>query len=792
MSRSLLQLVLRHAEAFASGPDAEADCELLSRFTQTRDERAFEELLRRHGPMVWAVCRQSLPDHADAEDAFQATFLALIRSANSVRGRGKIAGWLHGVAVRVAQKVKRSAVRRRQREERAANGEADRPVPDTKWDALLAAVHAEVQRLPDAMRTAFVLCELEGVRQPDAAAQLGCKPGTLTSRLTRARQLLIERLSSRGLAPAVAGGSLGLGAATATAAVPQNLIDTALSLLSAGEAVSPAILALVHEVTPMMIRTKLVAATLLVACGFGAALYPDSTPQPRPGGSPAFFPTASAVAPDTAPALPDELRYVPADAAFFLHVDAAKLWNGSLGKSLRAADAKTFEELAALTKKLFGATPDALKTATLFIPKMERDPTVGIVLVFNGPYDKAKLLAGLKEQLPKEVACSVETPSDRMAVLLVDLDAKIYGKPQPAEKTGPLTAAIRDAGIGKHLLVAGSTLANLPDEIRAANLPPAGQAFKPLLQAEAISAVVDLDKELSFGIRVKAATPKQAEEAEKALGALSEFVQTFLGKGIEEIAKDPGQKDVTTIMIALNASMKEAKYSTEGDVARMTAKVSADLPFAMAYLKSKQKVTAAAARSTSSNNLKQIALAMYNYHDVHGALPPAAVCDKTGKPLLSWRVLILPYIEHEALYKEFKLDEPWDSDHNKKLIAKMPRVYLMLAMMGKANETHYCVFVGNGAAFDTIKGSKLTDFADGTSNTILVATAKDSVPWTKPDDLAFDPDKDMTKLLGFFPGEVCPVAMGDGFIRALAKSISKKNLHGAITTSGGEVLEDEE
>ena len=234
MSRSLLQLVLRHAEAFASGPDAEADCELLSRFTQTRDERAFEELLRRHGPMVWAVCRQSLPDHADAEDAFQATFLALIRSANSVRGRGKIAGWLHGVAVRVAQKVKRSAVRRRQREERAASGEADRPVPDTKWDALLAAVHEEVQRLPDAMRMAFVLCELEGVRQPDAAAQLGCKPSTLTSRLTRARQLLIERLSSRGLAPAVASGSLGLGAATATAAVPQNLIDTALSLLNAG------------------------------------------------------------------------------------------------------------------------------------------------------------------------------------------------------------------------------------------------------------------------------------------------------------------------------------------------------------------------------------------------------------------------------------------------------------------------------------------------------------------------------------------------------------------------------
>ncbi len=791
MSRSLLQLVLRHAEAFASGPDAAADCELLSRFTQTRDELAFEELLRRHGPMVWAVCRQSLPDHADAEDAFQATFLALIRSANSVRGRGKIAGWLHGVAVRVAQKMKRSAVRRRQREERAANGEADRPVPDTKWDALLAAVHEEVQRLPDAMRTAFVLCELEGVRQPDAAAQLGCKLGTLTSRLTRARQLLIERLSRRGLAPALAGGTLGLGAATASAVVPQNLIDTALSLLSAGEAVSPAILALVHEVAPMMIRTKLVAATLLVACGFGAAMYPDSPSQPRPGGSHAFFPTASAVAPETAPALPEELRYVPADAAFFLHVDAAKLWNGSLGKSLRAADAKVFDELIASTKKAFGVAPDALKSATLFVPVLKQSTAAGIVLVFNGPYDKAKLKAGFEEQLYKGTKSAFETPSDRVAVMLVNLDAQTYGKPQPAEKTGPLTAAIREAGTGKHLLVVGSTIANLPDEIRG-ELPPALQPFKPLLQAEAISAVIDLDKELTVEIRVKAPNAPQAKEAEKALGFLATSALELLGQGLKDADREPTLTEIKSVLEALQTGLKNAKYSTEGDETRVKAKVTAELPFALAYLAGKRKVTDAAARMQSTNNFKQIAIGMHNYHDVHGALPPAAVCDKTGKPLLSWRVLILPYIEQNNLYKQFKLDEPWDSDHNKKLIVMMPKTYILPSMMmAKGNETHYRVFVGNGAAFDTIKGSKLTDFTDGTSNTFLVVTAKDAVPWTKPDELAFDPDKDMTKLLGFFPGEVCPVAMADGSVRALAKTISKKVLHAAITKSGGEVPEEE-
>src|SRR4029079_8282178 len=128
-----------------------------------------------------------------------------------------------------------------------------------------------------------------------------------------------------------------------------------------------------------------------------------------------------------------------------------------------------------------------------------------------------------------------------------------------------------------------------------------------------------------------------------------------------------------------------------------------------------------------------------------------------------------------------KLDEPWDSEHNKKLIAKMPKVYQVpVPTTAKPNETHYRVFVGNGAAFDYLKGSKLTEFADGTSNTILVVTAKDAVPWTKPDELAFDPDKDMRLLLGFFPGQVCAVAMGDGSVRALSKSISKKTLGNAI------------
>jgi hypothetical protein len=201
-----------------------------------------------------------------------------------------------------------------------------------------------------------------------------------------------------------------------------------------------------------------------------------------------------------------------------------------------------------------------------------------------------------------------------------------------------------------------------------------------------------------------------------------------------------------------------------------------------------ERLRVAARRMQSSNNLKQIGIALHNYHDATESFPPAAVYDKNGKALLSWRVLILPYIEQDNLYREFKLDEPWDSKHNKKLLEKMPKVYQSPGVKTKNKYgTFYQGFVGKGATFDGKTGLKLADFSDGTSNTIMVAESATDVPWTKPEDMTFDPDKALPKLGGISPGTF-QALFGDGSVRNIRTTIKKDTLKALITVAGGEVI----
>lgn len=205
-----------------------------------------------------------------------------------------------------------------------------------------------------------------------------------------------------------------------------------------------------------------------------------------------------------------------------------------------------------------------------------------------------------------------------------------------------------------------------------------------------------------------------------------------------------------------------------------------------------------------ANNLKQMALALHNHQSAYDYLPAAAAYrTKDGKPGLSWRVALLPFLEQDNLFKRFKLDEPWNSEHNLALLAKMPAVYWSPWQVGNhGGWTHYRVFGGTGSAFEPRKDpidfrrqpglpepgwQTPQDFPDGPADTILIATARIPVPWTMPDDLAFDPAQPLPQL-GARPGKDFRVALGDGSVRRVSATVSLATLRAAITRNGGERL----
>jgi hypothetical protein len=188
--------------------------------------------------------------------------------------------------------------------------------------------------------------------------------------------------------------------------------------------------------------------------------------------------------------------------------------------------------------------------------------------------------------------------------------------------------------------------------------------------------------------------------------------------------------------------------------------------------------------ATSSNNLQQIALAFHNYHDVNGELP-TNVRSKDKKPLLSWRVQILPLIEQDQLYKQFNLDEPWDSEHNIKLVEKIPDIFVPVRGKTDKGMTFYQTFGGKHGWMQpgaTLPGS----FPDGTSNTFLVAEAARPVIWTKPDDMEFD-GKKVPALGGIFDGRF-HAARGDGSVSRFRKDVAADTLKILIDPADGNVL----
>jgi prepilin-type processing-associated H-X9-DG protein len=355
-------------------------------------------------------------------------------------------------------------------------------------------------------------------------------------------------------------------------------------------------------------------------------------------------------------------------------------------------------------------------------------------------------------------------------------------------KTGPLDDALVLAA--NHAVVSGWNVAAF------SNLDATPEPVRNLLAgAKSLALTADLTAELSVSLRIGYADNDAAAAGKKSAGALMERLkEQAVGIRKNSDKSAPGPRVLAALMDPWEALLAQATCSQKEATVEVSASIKADAAMKKVLENALKELRVSRERLLGQNNLKQIGLAVLSYESAFRQLPfpgfdamgPATAATK--KPTLSWRVAILPYLGEARLYSQFKLDEPWDSEHNKKLIPLMPKVYAPInGVKAPVGQTFYQILQGEAAMRP---GMRITDFTDGTSNTIMVIESEDSVTWTQPEDLLYHPKKPLPKLGGLFGGGFNAVFV-DGHVRWFPKTISEKTLRALITPDGGEVVSDE-
>jgi hypothetical protein len=510
----------------------------------------------------------------------------------------------------------------------------------------------------------------------------------------------------------------------------------------------------------------------------------------------------------TADPLPPELALVPTDAAAFVSVRLDLL---TAGKAPLFGDLLRQPELVKeLENGVLGFPPAEVERVTVVYPALPvRDPAAYppvLVVTRTKRIDRGALLRKLEARpfTPNwaDGPRAGPPPTRRVNVfatrrdialcfagertllltthqggpVLLDLFAQLVD-PSPEAPLAPALAAA-----GKNALVVGATGAAFTSLVGL--WPDRDRELEALGKAEVITLVAHPDPD--FNLTLKADFRDQAT-ARDGLAALT-AVTGWATEALKDLGAGPEKSDAEASRLLLAALRGAGPPVRDGKTITLAIRMKAD-EFVRASTSLTEsavaRVRTAAFRAKSFNNLKQIGLAVWNYHDTNGQFPFNDRPMGAPNPGLSWRVAILPYIEADDLYKQFKLDEPWDSEHNKKLIEKMPKVFAPLpGIEAKPGHTFYRMFDGPG----TMSQMKtVTDVTDGTSNTLMVVEAAEPVVWTKPDELPYDPKLPLPKLGGQFRDGFCAL-LGDGSVRFVRKGIDEKVLRAIITANGGETV----
>lgn len=816
MANGQLDVVLRHIRKMV--PDAiqdGTDQELLSRFATHHEEAVFEALMQRHGPMVLGLCQRLLGHHQDAEDVFQATFLVLARKAKSIRRQASLGSWLYGVAYRLALKLKASAARRRVRERRVADmmattgirgqGSGVSQESGISWSDLRPVLDEELSRLPVKYRAPIILCYLEGKTNVEAGRLLGWPAGSMSKRLARGRELLRSRLTRRGLALSTTALAAML-TENAHAAVPAALWQTSLKaavMAGAGHAltgvVSTQVGSLVHGVMHTMFMTKMKIAFCLVL-GLGLlALTGKLTFQTNVIATPGNpVQEADAAVAGESPKNPSStLTHVPSNALGFVHINVHDLWSLDSMKNAREQLPKIegFQEL----EKAMGVPVADIQTVTFIIfPRSDHngEPDAVTAIATSRSLARDKVLSALVPEAQEEQhqgkkffvskksqsGSAVHLAGDRLFIVgdassLWNYFDRLSWAPAASQLSTSLKLAEE-----KHAVIAAFQISDQFHDFLTKG-PREPDFLRPLLDVQSGSLVADVNQEAKLKAQLHFPKESTAKEARNAAAVGLDVLKRYLGSPASEALRN----DELFMMVSkeVTAALESAQVTQDKTTVQVIAE-SKTLPLFTMLPAAVQKTRVAAKRTIGQNNLKQIGLAMHNYHDTYRHFPPQALADKNGKPLLSWRVAILPFIEQDNLYRQFKLDEPWDSEHNKKLLEQMPKIYAPVNVKGaEKSKTYYQGFAGKGSFFEPGEKISFVDIPDGTSNTIMIVEAGDPVPWTKPEDLPFDPDKPLPKLGAEF-SDIFNAAFCDGSVHAIHKNIDDKTLRALITRNGGE------
>lgn len=534
--------------------------------------------------------------------------------------------------------------------------------------------------------------------------------------------------------------------------------------------------------------------------------------------------------PTSATPLADDLQLVPADADAVLHVKLADLWKSDALKEARMIYAKAGVDAINAFDKRFVPLLSSVDRLTVFVHRIAGGSSpmdvkfVG-VLRLTEPLDQKRFLKQFSEKMTEKKGKFGDYFVDEeglIGIRFVSPKLVAFGMAEAVKEmcdtklaaNGPMLTVLQRANTTAEPFLFGVSFDSLPVEAKEELEKQVPPPVRPLLRAKSATISVDLQGDGRVTAIVNYPDDKSAEDAETAVGSVTGMAielirdtrKPLMAKvvGDGKPAKIEDLPEAAASLMALGALQHAEDILRAKPVKRSGTSLTLSQPLppqlksvvgagALAssmVLPAVQKIREAASRTKSANNLKQIALALHNYESANGMLPPAAIVDKKGKALLSWRVAILPYIEQDALYRQFKLDEPWDSEHNLKIAqTNVPAFMVPNQKYDKPGYTHYRVFVGNGAFFDPIRGTRFADITDGTSNTWMVVEAGESVPWAKPDDLEFDPKKPLPKMGNFFRGGF-HVAFGDGSVRFFSKM--PKFAKEMITRNGGEVINPDE